>query len=82
MRQIADVKNEAGIQAFGAHLQRLREARGWSREVLAQSADVSRMTVYRIEKAQLAASLDVFLSLAYALEISPRELMDFPPPIK
>ncbi|WP_158010835.1 helix-turn-helix domain-containing protein [Hymenobacter lapidarius] len=78
MRQIADVKNEAGIQAFGAHLQRLREARGWSREVLAQSADVSRMTVYRIEKAQLAASLDVFLSLAHALEISPRELMDFP----
>ena len=76
------MKNEAGIRAFGAHLQRLRESRGWSREALAHSANVARMTVYRIEKAQLAVSLDVFLSLAHALEISPRELMDFPEPPK
>jgi len=77
--QLAVVKNEAAIQSFGAYLRSLREARGWSVLDLARSADVARMTIYRIEQAQFAVSLDVFLSLAHALEISPKDLMDFPP---
>lgn len=76
------MRNEAGIRAFGAHLQRLREARGWSREVLADTANVSRMTIYRVELAQHIISLDVLLALAHALEIPPKELLDFPFPTK
>ena len=39
--QLAGVKNEVVLQAFGQHLRRLREARGWSQQALADVADVS-----------------------------------------
>ncbi len=75
--QLAGVKNEAVLQAFGRHLRRLREARGWSQQALADVSDVSKPTIYRIEKAHYSVTLDVLTSLAQGLEIPLRELVDF-----
>jgi transcriptional regulator with XRE-family HTH domain len=72
------VKNPAGIRLFGAHLRHLREQRGMSQQELADYADVAKMTVHRIETAQFSATLDVLLSLARALKVPWRELMDCP----
>jgi transcriptional regulator with XRE-family HTH domain len=74
------VKNEVVLQAFGQHLRQLREARGWSQQALADVADVSKPTIYRLETARYSVTLDVLASLAQGLEISLSELMQFPLP--
>jgi len=74
------VKNEVVLHAFGQHLRRLREARGWSQQALADVADVSKPTIYRIETARYSVTLDVLVSLAQALEISLAELVSFAGP--
>jgi transcriptional regulator with XRE-family HTH domain len=74
------VKKPAGIQAFGTHLRTLREGRGWSQQELADVANITKKTVYRIETAQTAPTLDVLLCLAEGLEVSLRDLMNFAVP--
>lgn len=78
--QLAGVKNEAVLQAFGQHLRRLREARGWSQQALADVSDVSKPTIYRLETARYSVTLDVLASLAQGLEIPLSELMQFSVP--
>jgi transcriptional regulator with XRE-family HTH domain len=75
------VKNEVVLQAFGQHLRQLREARGWSQQALADEANVSKPTVYRIETARYSVTLDVLVSLAQALEIPLAELVSFAGPV-
>lgn len=81
LRQLAGVKNEVVLQAFGQHLRRLREARGWSQQVLADEADISKPTIYRIETARYSVTLDVLVSLAQALEIPLAKLVSFAGPV-
>ena len=59
------------------HLRALRKARGLSQQALADEADLSWPTVQRMEAGTQAASLDVLGSLARALELPLRELVDF-----
>lgn len=72
------MKNPSGIKAFGVHLRHLREARGMSQQELGDYADVSKMTVHRIETAQFSATLDVLLSLTRALHMPLHELVRGP----
>lgn len=78
MAELARVKNAAGILAFGRHVRQLREARGLSQQALADEADIAKPTIQRMEKGQAGATLDILLSLARALQIPFRELMDAP----
>lgn len=71
------MKNLAGIQAFGKHLRKMREEHDLSQQELADYADVSKLTIQRIELAKSSATLDILLSLANALKLSVRDLMDF-----
>ena len=71
------MKNQASVAAFGVHLRALREARGWSQQALADYADIAKLTVQRIEHAKGAPTLDVLVSLARALQLPLRELVDF-----
>jgi len=71
------VKKPASIVAFGNHLRKLREGRGWSQQELADVADITKKTVYRIETAQTSATLDVLVCLAEGLEMPLRDLLDF-----
>jgi len=71
------MKKPASIQAFGQHLRQLREARGWSQQALADAADITKKTIYRMETAQTAPTLDVLVCLAEGLEISLAELVTF-----
>ncbi len=72
------MKYPAGILAFGHHLRQLRKARKLTQEALADYAEISRPTVQRIEKGETAATLEVLLALAQALQVPLRELVDAP----
>ncbi|RZK31607.1 MAG: XRE family transcriptional regulator [Hymenobacter sp.] len=75
--QLAEVKKPASIVAFGQHLRKLREQKGWSQQELADVSDITKKTVYRIETAQTAPTLDVLVCLAEGMEMPLRELLDF-----
>jgi transcriptional regulator with XRE-family HTH domain len=71
------VNHIAGVKAFGAHLKRIRTERGISQQELADMANIAKQTVFRIENARFAVTLDVLLALSEGLEIPLKELMDF-----
>lgn len=71
------MKNPASIKAFGTHLRVLREKAGFSQQELADAAGVAKITVQRIENAKYSATLDLLISLAEALDISLKKLVDF-----
>ncbi|MCB2411132.1 helix-turn-helix domain-containing protein [Hymenobacter lucidus] len=73
------MKRPDSILAFGRHLRMLREARQWSQQELADRADITKKTIYRIETAQTAPTLDVLVCLAEGLELSLPELVHFRP---
>jgi len=62
------VKNPTKVKEFGVHLRRLRQAKGLSQQQLADLADVSKITVQRIENAKFNVTLDTLISLSNALE--------------
>jgi transcriptional regulator with XRE-family HTH domain len=74
------VKNPLGIKEFGLHLRRLREAQEYSQQELADLSDLAKKTITRIENGSSAATNDVMISLSRALNISLKELVDFPLP--
>jgi len=74
------VKNEQWLIAFGVHLRRLRERNKMSLQNLADEADISKITIYRIENAKLNPTLGTLISLAQGLNISLKELTDFKVP--
>lgn len=71
------VKHPEKIESFGRHLRRLREERGFSQQALADTADITKMTVLRIENGRTAPTLDMLFTLSEALEIPFSELMGF-----
>ena len=78
LRDLASVKNPAGVKEFGKRLQSLREAKGYSQQALADIANVEKSTIKRIEQAHYSPTLDVLISLARALDIELSVLMDVP----
>ena len=59
-------------------MKRIRTERGISQQELADMANIAKQTVFRIENARFAVTLDVLLALSEGLEIPLKELMDFP----
>jgi len=77
LRRLLSVKNPADIQAFGMHLRKLREEKGWSQQQLADTANVPKITIQRIELAKSSATIDMAVSIANALEIEIKNLLEF-----
>lgn len=63
------------VQSFGATVRRLREARGWSQERLAEHAGLNRTYVGEIERGTVIASIVTVDKLASALGVSVAELL-------
>ncbi len=59
-----------------ARLRSLRQAQGWSLDVLADRAKLSPSTISRIETGKRAVSLDVLLPLARALQVDLESLLE------
>ena len=61
---------------LGLYLQRLRRAKGWSQEELADRAGVHRTYVSGVERGQRNPTITIVEKLAAALETSIGELAD------
>lgn len=61
---------------FGEGVRRLRVERGWSREELAERAEMNAAYVGFIERGDNLPSLSVILQLGRALGVDPRRLLD------
>lgn len=65
-----------GIPNVGANIRRLREARGWSQETLAQRAGLTLNSVSRLESGRHAApSLGSLYAYARAFDVEVDELL-------
>jgi DNA-binding XRE family transcriptional regulator len=71
------MKNPAEIKAFATHLRVLREKAGMSQQALADTAEISKLTVQRIENAKYSVTLDTLISISAALKIPLKKLLDY-----
>jgi transcriptional regulator with XRE-family HTH domain len=63
------------VSSFGATVRQLREAQGWSQELLAEHADLNRSYVGEIERGQVIVSLVTVHKLAGALGVAAADLL-------
>jgi len=71
------VKNLPDIKAFGTHLRKIREENKLSQQQLADMADIAKITIQRIENAKFTVTLDVMVSIAKALNMQLKDLVNF-----
>lgn len=71
------MKNSAKIKDFATHLRMLREKAGMSQQELADTAEISKITIQRIENAKYSVTLDTLISISEALGIPLKRLLDF-----
>ncbi|HET9058075.1 MAG TPA: helix-turn-helix transcriptional regulator [Chitinophagaceae bacterium] len=71
------MKNPAKIKAFATHLRILREKAGLSQQELADIAELSKLTIQRIENSKYSTTLDTLISIADALNIPLKKLVDY-----
>lgn len=69
-------KNSEYLQSFGRNLRRLRENRNLSQEALAFEAELSISQISRIERGIVNTSLSHIVSIANALGVEPKDLLD------
>ena len=61
--------------AIGQRIRKIRKAKGWSQEQLAECADISVTHMSHIETGNTKLSLEVFADIAAALEARADELL-------
>lgn len=64
---------------FSRNLIRLRRAKGFTQEDLANEADIDRAYISRLEAGRRYAGLEIIGKLAEALEVDPAEFLKVPP---
>jgi transcriptional regulator with XRE-family HTH domain len=70
------VANTREGEIFGATVRRLRLARGWTQEDLADAAGLTTTYVGQVERGDKVPSLTVVLMLARGLGLPPADLLD------
>ena len=80
------VRDQEGLNRFGARLRYLRLAQGLTQEALAAEAGLEFSQIGRIERGIINTSLSTVFILANTLHVDVRDLFDFasplPPPTK
>lgn len=67
----------AGNKYFGKNLKKLREAKGFSQEGLAEAIGVEYQTISRIETGMYFTSYENLQKIAKALDLQIKDLFDF-----
>jgi len=70
-------RDEHYLKAFGENLRRLRLNKNLSQEDLAGKSETTLSQVGRIERGERAPTILTVLVLAKALEVHPKQLLDF-----
>jgi transcriptional regulator with XRE-family HTH domain len=71
------ISKEAFLISLGIHLRQIRENKNFSQQSLADICDLPKTTIGRIERAEINATIITLVKIANALEIEPKELLNF-----
>jgi len=72
-----EISKEHFIINFGVHVRKLREKNNMSQQDLANDCNVSKRQIGRIERGEINTTLRTIVIIANALQIEPKELLDF-----
>ena len=70
-------KNQELYKKLGLTINYYRRDRNFSQIQLAELVDISRTHMSRIENGNCAISLDLLFAFSQALQVSPKDLLDF-----
>ncbi len=73
-----DISEEIFIANLGIHIRQLREKKGLSQQALADDSDIPKSQIGRIERAKVNTTVKTLVKIANALDVEPKELLDFP----
>lgn len=65
------------IVNLGVHIRQIREIKKISQQNLADLCDLPKTTIGRIERAEMNTTIKTLVKIANALEIDPKELLNF-----
>ncbi len=71
------IRDKTYIRNFGMNLKLIRIGKGLSQETLAYEADIPINQVGRIERGEINTTISTIYSMAKALKIHPKELLNF-----
>lgn len=71
------ISGEAFLTNLGIHIRQIRERKNLSQQNLADMCNFPKSTLARIERAEMNTSIKTLVKIANALEIEPKELLDF-----
>ena len=72
-----EISKELFIINFGVHVRQLREKNNMSQQDLANDCNISKRQIGRIERGEINTSLGTIISIANALQIEPKDLLNF-----
>ncbi|MFI0429216.1 helix-turn-helix domain-containing protein [Mariniflexile sp. HMF6888] len=72
-----DISEEAFIINLGVRIRQLREKKNLSQQDLANDCNIPKTQIGRIERAKVNTTVRTLIKIANALEIEPKELLDF-----
>lgn len=72
-----DISEEAFILNLGIHVRKLREQKNMSQQDLANDCSIPKSQIARIERAKVNTTVRTLIKIANALEIEPKELLNF-----
>lgn len=72
-----DISEETFITNLGIHIRQLREKKNMSQQDLADDCDTSKNQIGRIERAEIKTGIDTLIKIANALDVEPKDLLDF-----
>lgn len=70
------IDGDGSRRAFGRRVRALRQARGYSQEVLAERSGLHRTYISSLERGQRNVGLDNVHALATALDVTPAALFE------
>ncbi|MEN2414223.1 helix-turn-helix domain-containing protein [Flavobacterium mesophilum] len=73
-----DISQETFIANLGVHIRQLREKKGMSQQDLADDCEIRKTQIGRIERAEINTTIKTLIKIANALDVEPKELLDFP----
>ncbi|WP_281309562.1 helix-turn-helix domain-containing protein [Flavobacterium flavigenum] len=73
-----NISEENFIINLGIHVRQIREKKGLSQQDLADDCGITQNQVGRIERAEINTTVKTLVRIANALDVEPKELLDFP----
>lgn len=71
------ISGEAFLINLGIHIRQIRERKNLSQQNLADICDLPKTTIGRIERAEMNTTIKTLVKIANALEIEPKDLLNF-----